>query len=137
MARLKYDGSSDVTVTGRGFILGGAALLAAILVALLLVGGWQAGWWFRAQNVNRSAAINRQSLAFQQAKVDELTRKRADLKTLKATAATTQDADQQTQLNAQVAAITSIICADFAQLAPSYRDTLDPATIVDVTALCG
>jgi hypothetical protein len=134
MTRVKYDGSSDVTVAGRSLVLGSVAVVAT---GALIFGGWQAGWWFRTQNVNRSAAINRQSLGFQQARVDEITRKYADYKTLKVTTSTTQDADQQAQLNAQVAALQSIICSDFTQLTPSYKATLDPATIDSLNVTCG
>ena len=134
MTRIKYDGSDDVTFTGRALVLGAAAV---VTTGAVLFGGWEAGWWLKAQNVNRSAAINRQSLGFQQARVDEVTRKVADLKTLKVTASTTQDADQKAQLDAQVQAIQSIVCADYAQLTPSYKVTLDPATVATLDTTCG
>ena len=134
MTRIKYDGKDDATVGGRALVLGSIAVIAT---GALIFGGWEAGWWFKAQNVNRSAAINRQSLGFQQARVDEITRKMADYKTLKVTADTTQDPDLKSQDTAQVQALQSIICADYTQLTPTYKATLDPATVTTLDTTCG
>lgn len=124
MTKIKYDGSDDVTVTGRGVVLGGVAVL---LAGAVVFGGWEAGWWFKAQNVNRSAAINRQSLGFQQARVDELTRKYSDYKSDKATASDPSLApDDAARYNKQADAVMDVICQDYKQLTPSYKATLDP-----------
>jgi hypothetical protein len=51
---------SDITPAGvmvafwRWFWIG---LLALALLCGLILGGWQAGWWFAAQNTNRQARI--------------------------------------------------------------------------------
>lgn len=35
-----------------------AAVIAAIIIIALVIVGWQVGWWFNVQNVNRQAQLN-------------------------------------------------------------------------------
>lgn len=43
-----------------------AALGVLLLIAAIVFGGWEAGWWFRQQNVNREYQVNRDSSGYQQ-----------------------------------------------------------------------
>lgn len=47
-------------------------LLAILLLALLAVGGWQLGWWLKEESTNRTTGIANESLARQQARLDEV-----------------------------------------------------------------
>ncbi len=40
----------------RGIALA-LALAAAVAVAAVVLGGWQAGWWFKTQNTNRESRL--------------------------------------------------------------------------------
>lgn len=48
-------------------------IAAAVGAAALILGGWQAGWWFKTQNTNREASLYRNSYGFQQSLRDQLT----------------------------------------------------------------
>lgn len=42
------------------------AVVATIaLVGIIILGGWQAGWWFRAQDTNRQAQLDKQGVGYQ------------------------------------------------------------------------
>ncbi len=43
-----------------------AVILGLVILAGVIVGGYQLGWWLRKNEVNRSAKINRQSYEVQQ-----------------------------------------------------------------------
>lgn len=60
------------------FKVAAAALLALIVLAGVILGGWQAGWWFTQQNVNRRAHVYRSSFEAQQTLRDEITKKIAN-----------------------------------------------------------
>jgi hypothetical protein len=47
-----------------------AGIGAALLTVLVVVGGYQLGWWLQEQGVNRTTGIANDSLARQQALVD-------------------------------------------------------------------
>lgn len=48
------------------------SIVAFVLVCVLVVVGWQVGWWFKNQNVNRQALIFQNSYGTQSALIGEL-----------------------------------------------------------------
>ena len=49
-----------------------AAIGGTILVIVLAVAAWQGGWWLKEESTNRTTGIANESLARQQARVDEV-----------------------------------------------------------------
>lgn len=80
----------------------GAGLLAVVVLAGLIFGGWQAGWWFKTQNTNRQAHLYRHSYENQQTLRDQITSKIGDYEQVHATAPD----------SAWERGILNIICAD-------------------------
>jgi hypothetical protein len=84
------------------------------MLAALILGGWQAGWWFKQHNTNRQNHINRSSYGNQQTLRDEITKKLG----------TVTDLDSQivsnpvnkTQLVAQRKAVANLVCQDAEQV---------------------
>jgi len=93
----------------------GALLGIAVVVAVVL-GGWQAGWWFTSQNANREATVQQQGVGNQSAMRSEIPQKIADVAkyTLQidnpAYAAMKHDIEQSRSYAAQ------LVCGDAAQL---------------------
>ncbi len=58
----------------------GAVVVAILLIAAICVGGWLGGWWLQADATNRTTGIANTSLARQQALLDEVTDKAADIR---------------------------------------------------------
>ena len=54
-------------------------LLGIGVVAAVILGGWQAGWWFTAQNANREATVQQQGTGNQSAMRSEIPQKIADV----------------------------------------------------------
>lgn len=132
--KVDYEPVGRVTVQGR--VIAGLAV-GSLALGALTWGGYEAGWWLKAQNVNRSAAINHQSLAFQQAKVEEVNRKMEALASLKSLDKDpTIGQDQVAANKAQEQAITNIICMDWRQITPSYRDGMDTDLVNTTSAMC-
>lgn len=91
----------------------GAGVVGTAVAALALVGivfgGWEAGWWFKAQDAQREGQVTRSSVNFQQGHMDQLSNEILDL-----TKITTQIAsappDQAPALKAQRLAEASDAC---------------------------
>ncbi len=49
-----------------------AVVVGVALLVGLAVGGWQLGWWLKEESTNRTTGIANESLARQQARVDEV-----------------------------------------------------------------
>lgn len=93
----------------------GAGIFCLALVAALIVGGWQAGWWFAGQNVNRETHLIQGSDSNQRALVADITEKIGDV----ATATVQMDAasgQQYADLHAQRLGFARQACGDAAQL---------------------
>lgn len=80
----------------------GAGLLAVVVLAGLILGGWQAGWWFTQQNVNRRAHVYRQSYEAQQTLRDEITQHLSDWQGIK--------------VQSQSLAVADMICGEAAKV---------------------
>lgn len=94
-------------------------LVGLALIAGIIVGGYQLGWWLKGNAVNRNAAINRQSYEVQQTyrekALDDVTSVRA-IDTQIANPAYKADI---AQLQAQRAAVVSQTCDAISRLTTS------------------
>lgn len=59
-----------------------AALLVALILAGIAVGGYQLGWWLREESVNRTAEIQRDSFERQETLRDQIVAQADDLAVL-------------------------------------------------------
>jgi hypothetical protein len=84
-----------VTDLGKGLL----AFVAIVVVLIgIVLGGWQAGWWFSNQNVNRQYQQNTHSQGYVQAQVDHL-------RNLDEGFNATTDPGQQAQIRSEFCAI--------------------------------
>jgi len=95
----------------RWFWIGVGAL--AVLLALIFI-GWQAGWWFTNQNINREAHAIRNGYSNQQTLREQITTQIANTDTLTSQIAGTKDSNLISALKAQRASIAGIACQDAA-----------------------
>jgi hypothetical protein len=108
-----------VTPTGvinsfwRWFWIG---VLGLALVAVLVVAGWRAGWWFRDQDANRQAELTQNGVSNQSSLRQQMEAQISNGYQLTSQIAATPDAGERQALKAQRAAITGIACSDAAQI---------------------
>lgn len=76
---------------GTGWAAFGIAMVVAALAALVIVGGWAAGWWFTNQNTQREAHMIRNGYANQQTLREQITAQIANTDTLTTQIAGTSD----------------------------------------------
>jgi hypothetical protein len=111
-----YDASPG-SVMRAGWRWSGVALIALLLISGLILGGWQAGWWFAAHNATRQYQITQDGVSNQDTLRAQITAKLADVATI-----TTQIAEAAAEpaevsaLKAQRAAVAGIACSDAAQV---------------------
>jgi len=72
--------ASVMTAFWRWF---GVILLALALIAALVVGGWQAGWWFTTQDVARQSNVIRNNYATQETYLQQLSKYIGNLAVIK------------------------------------------------------
>lgn len=132
--KVDYEPVGAVKVSGR--MLGSLAL-AGVLMAGVAWGGYELIWAAKSNNTDRAAQINRQALGFQQARVDEINRKMADLSSLKNLDKGSTLTEEQAAANkAQEQAITNIICQDWRQVTPTYREGMDTDQVNTLSVMC-
>lgn len=132
--KLDYKPVGTVGIDGR--VVGGV-LLAAVAVAGIGFGGYEAGWWFKTNNVNRSAQINLNSLGSQESKITEVTKKLESLSSLKALDKAPDTTAEQIAANkVQEKAIENSICDSWVKITPSYRASMDTDMVNTVSAMC-
>lgn len=88
---------------------------AAVLVAGIIFGGWEAGWWFTAQNANRDSHVRRTTYGYQQTLRDQITKGIGDVLDVdrQLTQAT---GDNATALTAQRRAMANQVCNEATQV---------------------
>jgi hypothetical protein len=88
-----------------------------VLVALVVVGGWQAGWWFHGQNVNRTSRLYQHSYGRQTALRDDISTKLGTVADITVQLGDTSiSAGQRAALKAQRLAVVRIVCQDAEQV---------------------
>ena len=112
----------------------GYILFALAVIAAVVVGGWQAGWWFTAQNVQKQAHINRTSYEAQKTYRDKIVADQTTIATITAQIADpSTTTDQKQALTAQRTAVVNEVC----QVATNLTASDLPTVIVTfVTSNC-
>jgi hypothetical protein len=119
-----------VTFFWRWFWVG---VLALALLAALILGGWQAGWWFSNQNAGREAHQIRNGYSNQQSLREQLTTQIANVDTVTTQIAASKDPNLVSALKAQRAGIAGIACQDASGVT---GDPLPPQQAAWVTSNC-
>ena len=89
----------------------GASVVGLIVLAGLIFGGWEAGWWFRTQNVNRTAHLFQNSYGTQSAYIEQLQNQITQIDAIDVQVADTNTpASEVTALQAQKKAIINQAC---------------------------
>jgi hypothetical protein len=110
-----------------------AGLLAVVLLAAVVLGGWQVGWWFKSQNINREAKITRHSFGYQQTYREQVTRGIGDVLAISSQIASAPDS-QVVSLKAQRAAILAQTCSQAAQIVGDYTPDQEAFISTNCTA---
>ena len=84
---------------------------ALVLIALIVVGGWNLGWWMKAYSVKKNAEIYQHSYERQTALQQEMLSNIATVQQIQVQIAETSGAEQQA-LEAQQHAIIEQVCND-------------------------
>lgn len=106
---------ADVAVTFWRWFWVGAGALA--LITGLIIGGWQLGWWFQAQNATRQAQNTQNGYANQTTLRQQVTSQLAQVESI-----TTQiaeaggDRSLVTALKVQRASIAGTVCEDASEI---------------------
>ncbi|MEK6443713.1 hypothetical protein [Pseudonocardia sp. T1-2H] len=90
--------------------LAGAGLAVLGVAAAVIFGGYEGGWWLRADSTQRQGELNRSSYGFQQAHRDELTSEIGAVYTASAQIASAADGQQGSALRAQRFAVLGQVC---------------------------
>lgn len=111
-----YDASPG-SVMRAGWRWSGVALVALALLAGLIVGGWQAGWWFAAHDATRQYQVTQNGVSNQDTLRAQITSKLADVSTTTTQIAEAgSDPAEVSALKDQRAAEAGIVCSDAAQI---------------------
>lgn len=111
-----YDDVSPGAVWRGFWRWSGIGLAALVLLGGLIVGGWQAGWWFTAHNATRQAQAIQNGYSNQSTLRSQVISKLADVTQVTAQIAATKDPGEVAALKDQRAAIAGIACSDAAQV---------------------
>jgi len=109
-----YDMSpGEIARTARHWIVTGVIALA--LIAAVTVGGWQAGWWFKAHDATRQTQVTMDGLGYQTAETDDLNAQIANVVDTTTSMIGTSGAEY-TALHAQRLGDARLACADASQI---------------------
>ncbi len=112
----------------------GVGVFTLALIAAITVAGWQAGWWFKAQNVQKQAHINRTSYEAQKTYRDKIVSDQTVIATIDnqiVDSATTPE--QKVALRAQRTAVVNEVCQVATNLTASDLSTV---IVTFVTSNC-
>jgi len=92
-------------------------IAGVVIVAGIVIGGWQANWWFASHNVNRQTRLLHNSYSYQSAEQSDLAQKISDVLTETTQMAALSPASQQyADLHAQRLGEANLACADASQI---------------------
>ncbi|MDQ2875638.1 MAG: hypothetical protein M3Y33_12925 [Actinomycetota bacterium] len=115
----------------RRWVLTG--VIGAVVLALVILGGWQAGWWFAGQNASRQTELIQNGDSNQRALIADMTSQVANVET--ATAQIDAASGQQkADLEAQRLGFAAIACQDAEQVNGPLRDGLGGWVSTNCTA---
>ena len=112
------------------FIIG---IVSIVLIALVVLAGWQIGWWFNNQNTNRSNELIHNGYAFQTSLKGDITQNIANVYQINAQVAGASG-NEVDALKAQRLAVLNIVCSDAIQVNNSIP--LDPSQAQFIAANC-
>jgi predicted negative regulator of RcsB-dependent stress response len=110
---------------GTFAVVAGLAVLGAVIL-----GGWQAGWWFTNQNANREAHVIRNSYSNQQTLRDQITKGLGDVMDMDHQIAQATG-DNKTTLIAQRRAIANLACQEAEQVTGDDLPTDQQSWVAD------
>ena len=111
--------------------------LGLFVVAAIVVGGWQAGWWFTSQNVNREAHVFQQGYANQSAMRDEINRKLADVNQYTVQIRNPAYKAEKVSIEQSRSYAAMLVCGDAAQLNPGTQLPPDETQFIATNCLDG
>lgn len=95
----------------------GTALAGLAVIALVILGGWRAHWWFAGQNANRQAHIIRQGYSNQQTLREQITQQIENVGSVSVQIAQSAgDAAEVQALKSQRIAIVNVACQDASEV---------------------
>lgn len=104
---------------------------AIVVIAAIVLGGWEIGWWFNTQNVNREAHLNRNGYSNQQTLRDQINQNISNVQSL--TVQISEIPGSASQLKAQRYAIVNMVCSSALQVT---GDPLPPFDAQFVSTNC-
>jgi hypothetical protein len=111
---MSYSPTETTATMWKWFWVTGTSVI--VLLAALVLGGWQAGWWFAGQNASRQAHLIRNGYSNQQTLREQITQQIANVDTITSQIAAIHDQNQAAALKAQRAAVAGIACQDAAEV---------------------
>lgn len=77
------------------------SLIGLVVLAAVVFGLWQAGWWFRNQDAQRNGQVSQNSYGYQESHKDQLANQISSIKAIDVQLAATKDPNQLAMLEAQ------------------------------------
>lgn len=112
----------------------GVGLFVLVVAGGLIVGGWQAGWWFSNQNTNRQAQQIQNGYSNQTTLHQQVTANIATVTSLTSQIGSAASTQQAADLKAQRAAVAATACQDAAEV--SAADPLPAGQQQWISANC-
>lgn len=109
---------SDTSVTRiLGLTVGAFCAVAAgvIVIAAIVIGGWQANWWFTQQNINRTTTAIEHGQGYQTSKTDDLNQQIGNVLNTTVSMLGTSGSERA-GLHAQRLGDARLACADVSQI---------------------
>lgn len=77
------------------------SLVGLVVLAAIVFGLWEAGWWFRGQDAQRNGQVSQDSYGYQEAHKDQLANEISSIKGIDSQLASIKDPNQLATLEAQ------------------------------------
>jgi hypothetical protein len=116
--------------TRDGFIALIGFIVVCAVIALVTLVGWQVGWWFRTEDTNRQAQLDKQGIGYQQPLQNQIGEGIREVLTLNVQLTTNQNPQEIGVLDASRKATVVRICQEAAQVNPAVPLQGDQATFV-------